>query len=89
MLIRKRSEVPTTSSDAPEIVGKTIGLAIDAGAVGCNLEDSFPANGKLREKVDQTDRIRQARETADAANIPFFIDARTDVFFQQPPGQHK
>ena len=54
MLIRKRSEVPTTSSDAPEIVGKTIGLAIDAGAVGCNLEDSFPANGKLREKVDQT-----------------------------------
>ena len=50
MLIRKRSEVPTTSSDAPEIVGKTIGLAIDAGAVGCNLEDSFPANGKLREK---------------------------------------
>ena len=88
MLIRKRSEVPTTSSDAPEIVGKTIGLAIDAGAVGCNLEDSFPANGKLREKVDQTDRIRQARQTADAAHIPFFIDARTGVFFQQPPGQH-
>jgi len=88
VLIRKRSEVPTTSSDAPEIVGTTIGLAMDAGAVGCTLEDSFPANGKLREKVDQTDRIRQARQTADAAHIPFFIDARTGVFFQQPPGQH-
>jgi len=25
---------------------------------------------------------------ADAANIPFFINARTDVFFQRPPEQH-
>jgi Phosphoenolpyruvate phosphomutase len=30
-------------------VGETIGLAIDAGGVGCNIEDSFPANGTLRE----------------------------------------
>ena len=74
--------------DAPEIVGKTIGLAIDAGAVGCNLEDSFPANGKLRETADQADRIRCSRETADTANIAFFINARTDVFFQRPPEQH-
>jgi 2-methylisocitrate lyase-like PEP mutase family enzyme len=64
--------------DASEDVGKTIALAIDAGAVGCNLEDSFPANGKLREIVDQ----------ADAANIRFFLNARTDVFFQRPPEQH-
>ena len=74
--------------DAPEIVGKTIGLAIDAGAVGCNLEDSFPANGKLRETADQANRIRCSQETADTANIAFFINARTDVFFQRPPEQH-
>ena len=74
--------------DAPEFVGRTIRLAIDAGAIGCNLEDSFPANGKLRETVDQADRIRCARQTADAANIPFFINARTDIFFQRPPEQH-
>jgi 2-methylisocitrate lyase-like PEP mutase family enzyme len=74
--------------DSPEVVGQTIALAIDAGAVGCNLEDSFPANGKLRETVDQADRIRCARQTADAANIRFFINARTDVFFQRPPEQH-
>jgi 2-methylisocitrate lyase-like PEP mutase family enzyme len=74
--------------DAPEIVGKTIGLAIDAGAIGCNLEDSFPANGKLRETVDQAHRIRCARQIADAANISFFINARTDIFFQRPPEQH-
>jgi 2-methylisocitrate lyase-like PEP mutase family enzyme len=74
--------------DAPEVVAETIALAIDAGAVGCNLEDSFPANGKLRETADQADRIRRARQTADAANIPFFINARTDIFFQRPPDQH-
>ncbi len=74
--------------DAPEMVGETVGLAIDAGAVGCNLEDSFPANGNLRETVDQADRIRRAWQTADAANIRFFINARTDVFFQRPPEQH-
>jgi 2-methylisocitrate lyase-like PEP mutase family enzyme len=74
--------------DAPEGVAETVGLAIAAGAVGCNLEDSFPANGKLRETVDQAARLRRARQTADAANVPFFINARTDVFFQLPPEQH-
>jgi methylisocitrate lyase len=74
--------------DASEGVGESIALAIDAGAVGCNLEDSFPENGKLREKVDQAERIRRARQTADAVNIRFFINARTDVFFQRPPEQH-
>ena len=74
--------------DASEMVGEAIGLAIDAGAVGCNLEDSFPANGKLRKTIDQVDRIRLARQTADAVNLRFFINARTDVFFQRPPAEH-
>src|SRR4029077_13996296 len=69
-------------------LGETSRLAIDAGAVGCNLEDSFPANGKLRETVDQSGRIRRAQQTADAAHIRFFINARTDVFFQRPPEHH-
>ena len=54
---------------APEAVGKTIAQAIEAGAVGCNLEDSFPGDGKLRETIDQVNRIRCARETADAADV--------------------
>jgi 2-methylisocitrate lyase-like PEP mutase family enzyme len=74
--------------DASEVVGKNINLAIEAGAIGCNLEDSFPANGKLRETADQSARIRHARETAETANVRFFINARTDVFFQSPAGQH-
>jgi 2-methylisocitrate lyase-like PEP mutase family enzyme len=71
-----------------EEVGQTIGRTIAAGAVGCNLEDSFPENGKLREPAEQTQRIRQARAVADAAGIRYFINARSDVFFQKPPPQH-
>jgi 2-methylisocitrate lyase-like PEP mutase family enzyme len=71
--------------DTAELVGETVLLAIDAGAVGCNLEDSFPANGTLRKAADQVDRIRRARHVADATNIRFFINARTDVFFQRAP----
>jgi 2-methylisocitrate lyase-like PEP mutase family enzyme len=63
-------------------VGETIALAIQAGAVGCNLEDSRPADGSLREIAEQCARIREARQSADAA---FFINARTDVFLQ--PGE--
>jgi 2-methylisocitrate lyase-like PEP mutase family enzyme len=74
--------------DTSEVIAEPIGLAIDAGAVGCNLEDSFPANGKLRATVDQAARIRRARQTADAANIRFFINARTDVFFQRAAEHH-
>ena len=74
--------------ETAEMVGETIGLAIDAGAVGCNLEDSFPASGKLRETSDQAGRIRRARQEAYATCIGFFINARTDVFLQRPPEQH-
>src|SRR5229473_5318620 len=81
-------DLETGYGDASEVVGETIGLAIDAGAVGCNLEDSFPSNGKLRKTMDQVDRIRRTRQTADAADIHFFINARTDVFFQRSPAQH-
>jgi methylisocitrate lyase len=81
-------DLETGYGDASEMVGETISLAIDAGAIGCNLEDSFPANGKLRKTIDQFDRIRRARQVADASDIRFFINARTDVFFQRPPAQH-
>jgi 2-methylisocitrate lyase-like PEP mutase family enzyme len=74
--------------DTPKKVGETIGLALKAGAIGCNLEDSFPENGSLRKTVQQVDRIRRARQRADEANVPFFINARTDVFIQVSQKEH-
>jgi methylisocitrate lyase len=87
-------EVPVTVDlesgygDAPDAVAVTMRMAIEVGATGCNLEDSFPANGKLREPCDQADRISCARQMADEANVRFFINARTDVFFQRPVEHH-
>jgi 2-methylisocitrate lyase-like PEP mutase family enzyme len=69
--------------DTPAKVGETIALAIKAGAIGCNLEDSFPENGSLRELGHQAERLRQARKTADRTEVSFFINARTDVFLSQ------
>jgi 2-methylisocitrate lyase-like PEP mutase family enzyme len=74
--------------EPPEAVSSSIALAIDVGAVGCNLEDSMPADGRLRTAAGQTVRIRGARRAAEAAGLPFFINARTDVFFQRPTAQH-
>jgi 2-methylisocitrate lyase-like PEP mutase family enzyme len=72
----------------PEEVRESIDRAIIAGAIGCNLEDSFPENGRLREIVDQATRIHAAREAAKAASLAFFINARTDVFISTPSEQH-
>jgi 2-methylisocitrate lyase-like PEP mutase family enzyme len=60
--------------------------AIKAGAVGCNLEDSFPKDGSLREVHDQGARIAGARKAA--GGLAFFINARTDVFLRKPAAAH-
>ena len=75
--------------DAPETVAATVAAAIDAGAVGCNLEDSFPADGSLRALADQVARLAAARRVAAASGVrEFHINARTDVFFQKPAAAH-
>ena len=67
-------------------VSNTIAKAINAGAVGCNLEDSDPVSGAMRGIAEQASRISYAR--AGAASETFFINARSDVFFQTPPESH-
>lgn len=67
-----------------EAVAETIRLSIEAGAIGCNLEDSVPANGSLREVDEAAARINAARRAADEDLPGYFINARTDVFFRGP-----
>jgi methylisocitrate lyase len=69
-------------------VGNTVRRAIEVGAVGCNLEDSTPADGSLRPLAEQVERLSQARKAAETSGIGFFINARTDIFFQKPPQAH-
>ena len=81
-------DIESGYGETAEAVGQTIERTITAGAVGCNLEDSFPENGALREIREQVERIRHARKAADRGNASYFINARTDVFFQAPGGVH-
>lgn len=69
-------------------VGATVAAALAAGAIGCNLEDSFPANGRLRDAAEQGARLVAARRAAQEAGVAMFINARTDVFFQKPAEAH-
>ena len=67
----------------------TVAAAIDAGAVGCNLEDSFPADGSLRALGEQGARLAAARRAAEASGVrDVHINARADAFFQKPTAAH-
>jgi 2-methylisocitrate lyase-like PEP mutase family enzyme len=48
----------------------------EAGAAGCNLEDTDHASERLRDSREQADRLRAVREAAPA----LVINARIDVF---------
>lgn len=66
----------------PEAVGRTIGLAVEAGLVGCNLEDGTgDAARPLRDSQEMVERLRAARAAADAGGRRFFINARTDGYW--------
>ncbi|WP_457309650.1 isocitrate lyase/PEP mutase family protein [Sphingomonas sp. UYAg733] len=63
-------------------VADTIARVVATGVVGCNMEDSFPVDGAMRPMAMQFERLTAARGAADAVCPGFFINARTDVFFQ-------
>ena len=57
-------------------LAETIRAVIGAGAVGINLEDGRRDTGLHARKVEA------ARHAADAAGVPLFINARTDVYLK-------
>lgn len=64
---------------APELVQR---LA-DAGAVGCNLEDSDPRTGALVDAQAQAQRIADIVQAASSAGTGLVINARVDVHVRQ------
>jgi len=66
-----------------ELQGNIV-LALEAGMVGVNLEDTVagsgsPGGSRLRDIGEQCDRIRAVREAATAHGVPLVINARTDA----------
>lgn len=52
----------------------------DAGAAGCNLEDSDYAAGGLRDPDRRAEWLKAVRQAASADGYPLVINARIDVF---------
>ena len=69
--------------EGPEAVADTVTATLEAGAVGANIEDSSSQEtGHPMLDYDlSVARIRAGKEAADAAGVPFVINARTDVFY--------
>ncbi len=70
-------------------VGRNIARMIAAGAVGVNFEDQKVGGDGLYPLAEQAQRISAARTAAEEAGLPFFINARTDLFLKdREPANH-
>jgi 2-methylisocitrate lyase-like PEP mutase family enzyme len=71
--------------EVPGGVAVSIARIIGAGVVAANIEDSWHGHARpLASADDHARRIETARRAADAALPDFFINARTDLFLQNP-----
>lgn len=75
-------------SESNEGIGANIARLIEAGAIGCNLEDGIPGTDRMRTIDEQVARLAAARNSAQHAGVPLFINARTDSFLLAPADQH-
>jgi 2-methylisocitrate lyase-like PEP mutase family enzyme len=67
--------------DKPEEIADTVREVLSTGAVGMNMEDGIDgAPDKLRDVNQQKELIRAAVVTAERAQVPLVLNARTDVF---------
>ena len=74
--------------DAPEAIFRAASAAVAAGAIGFNLEDQIVSGEGLYGIADQALRLSAARQAADAAGVPAFINARTDLFLKTAAVKH-
>ncbi|MBO9477970.1 isocitrate lyase/phosphoenolpyruvate mutase family protein [Shimia sp. R11_0] len=73
----------------PAALSENIKGLLTTGAVGLNFEDRVVSEGKgLHPLQTQVSRIQAIRATAEAQDLPLYINARTDVFLQAAPETH-
>lgn len=75
-------------AEDPAGVAGTVRAVLAAGAVGVNIEDArYEAGGeRLRPAAEQAERVAAAREAADEAGVPLFVNARIDTFLRGAGG---
>lgn len=72
----------------PAELDATFAQVLDAGAIGCNVEDGKPDGSGLYTPTKQAARLAALRACATRAGIAAFINARTDIFLVAPPESH-
>ncbi|WP_073480409.1 isocitrate lyase/PEP mutase family protein [Streptoalloteichus hindustanus] len=78
------ADIETGFGESPEELAETIRQVLDAGAIGVNLEDGvFSGSTPLRAVDEQVERLRAARQAADAADVPLYVNARVDTYIRQ------
>jgi 2-methylisocitrate lyase-like PEP mutase family enzyme len=90
-LIVSQVRVPVTAdvesgygAGTPEDVAETVRGVIAAGAVGLNLEDAPGRDGApVLDAEQNAERLAAARETARAAGVDVFVNARTDTYLRK------
>ncbi len=75
-------DIESGYGSAPDQLAETIKRVVGIGVVGVNLEDQIIGKNRLYSLADQARRIEACRKAADAAGVPLFINARSDLFFQ-------
>ena len=76
-------------AEAPEALAANLARLIATGAVGINFEDQVVGGDGLYAPEVQCARIAALRRAAEAAGLPFFVNARTDLFLKEKDrGKH-
>jgi len=70
-------------SEEPEGAAANVAKVMEAGAIGINFEDQIVGGNGLHPSEKQAAKIKAIRAMADARGIPFFINARTDLFLAE------
>ena len=70
-------------SAEPEGAAANVARLVEVGAIGINFEDRVVAGEGLYPVESQAARIRAIRAMADGKDMPFFINARTDLFLAE------
>src|SRR5882724_3201691 len=83
--LRVTADIEAGYGPRPADVAETVEAALEAGAIGVNLEDN--THGTRDEPLygidEQAARIAAARAAADRVGIALVINARTDTFFAE------
>lgn len=70
-------------AEEPVEVAANVAKLIEMGVVGINFEDQIVHGDGIYPVERQAARIRAIRKMAEDQGIPFFINARTDLFLQE------